>query len=724
MAVITAKTRARARPLHITVLQLVITLVVATAAGIGVSTYVNTRAAVKDLTDRLMEEVSRQIKAETRAFLRQARPALFLVRDLLLNDPRCNLRPYVPPEDGSWRARAAYLLKMSRAYPEIARIFYGDRFANHTSVNNYGAGNVIVDHRWIAAGRARAWFYPVDATGRLGGPRAWPDLQPDWDVRKRPWYRVGLAEGSPTEITWTEPFRQGDTGVPGVTAALPLVENGRLLGIAGANIELAELDRFVQQFQSEEGRRVYLLNGDHVIAAPTGMERERAETSPLARLVLPSARQSKDPLLSGAVQTLGDPARQASPAAVPQPLAFEANQQRYLGIADRFPIDRGPIWTILVIVPEQQVLSAVHRNTRLALAGCLGALLLAMAAGTWLSVQIARPLRAFAGEMQQVGQFVLNPEPVPSSSLYEVEQMGQALDRMKTSLRSFAKYVPMDLVRRLHQSGREATLGGETARMSVLFSDIVGFTGISERTPIEALVEALAVYLEEMESVISAHGGIVDKYIGDAVMAFWGAPIHDQPEHARGACAAALEYLRREERRRDQPDRAGELHLEARMAIHTGEALVGNFGSQRRIAYTAIGDTVNLASRLEALNRRYGTRVLISETTRDAVADAFELRLIDTVATYGRAGGIRIYELLAEAGDLDERQRAVRRAYEDGFARYLRRDWRGAWEQFQEALALSDGQDGPSRALLARCEAFEQSPPPPDWKGVFVLTEK
>jgi adenylate cyclase len=347
-----------------------------------------------------------------------------------------------------------------------------------------------------------------------------------------------------------------------------------------------------------------------------------------------------------------------------------------------------------------------------------------MAAGVWLSLQLARPLRAFAGEMQQVGQFVLNSEPVTSSSLYEVEQMGQALDRMKTSLRSFAKYVPIDLVRRLHQSGREATLGGQTARMSVLFSDVVGFTGISERTPIEALVEALAVYLEEMESVISAHGGIVDKYIGDAVMAFWGAPIHDQPEHAKGACAAALEYLRREEQRRSQPNRAGELHLEGRMAIHTGEALVGNFGSQRRIAYTAIGDTVNLASRLEALNRRYGTRVLISETTRDAVADAFELRLVDHVATYGRAGGIRIYELLAQAGDLNERQRAVRRAYEDGFARYLRRDWRGASEQFQKALALSDGQDGPSRALLARCEAFEQSPPPPDWKGVFVLTEK
>jgi len=305
-----------------------------------------------------------------------------------------------------------------------------------------------------------------------------------------------------------------------------------------------------------------------------------------------------------------------------------------------------------------------------------------------------------------------------------VEQMGRALDRMKASLRSFAKYVPVDLVRRLHRSGQEAVLGAQPARLTVLFSDVVGFTTIAERTDPAQLVEALAAYLEEMEAVISAHGGIVDKYVGDAVMAFWGAPIHEEPRPEQSACAAALAYLQREEERHAASGAAGGLLLQARVAIHTGEALVGNFGSQRRMDYTAIGDTVNLASRLEALNRRYGTRVLVSAATREAVGDQFEMRFVDRVATYGRSAVTEIYELLAPVGELDARRLLVRAAYEEGYRRYLRRDWRGAAEQFEEALAHSGGQDGPSQTLLARCQAFAESPPPEPWDGVFVLTEK
>src|SRR5678810_346830 len=139
------KRQRRLRPLHITVVQLVMTLVIATAAGIGITTYLNTRATVQELTDRLMEEIAHQITTETQAFLAQAKPALFLARDTLLGDPRTNMLRDNPPEDGTWRARAAHLLRLSRAYPEISRLFYGDRFANHCSVNDYGQGNVIVD---------------------------------------------------------------------------------------------------------------------------------------------------------------------------------------------------------------------------------------------------------------------------------------------------------------------------------------------------------------------------------------------------------------------------------------------------------------------------------------------------------------------------------------------------------------------------------------------------
>src|SRR5262249_53162977 len=161
-------------------------------------------------------------------------------------------------------------------------------------------------------------------------------------------------------------------------------------------------------------------------------------------------------------------------------------------------------------------------NSLFTLLVCAGVLLVAVAAGAFLSMQISRPLRAFAEDMRQVEEFVITDTVLPTSAIEEVDVMGRILGRMKMGLRSFAKYVPSDLVRLLHHSGQEARLGGQMARVTVCVADVVGFTAISEQMSPDALVEALAEYLEEMEAIISSHGGIVDKYEGDAIMALWG----------------------------------------------------------------------------------------------------------------------------------------------------------------------------------------------------------
>jgi adenylate cyclase len=206
-------------------------------------------------------------------------------------------------------------------------------------------------------------------------------------------------------------------------------------------------------------------------------------------------------------------------------------------------------------------------------------------------------------------------------------------------------------------------------------------------------------------------------------MALWDTPIRPEKEPERHACAAALASRDRLLQMRQQREAEGEVVFEAGIAVHSGDALIGNIGSQQRMNYTAMGDAVNVAHRLEGLTRLYGVRILISDTVFEAVRDSFEARLVDRVAVKGRRGELGIYELLAPRGALDQRQRALRDQYQVGLRLYQTRHWQTAREQFLEALRLSP-EDGPSRALLARCEEYLTSPPPPDWNGAHVLTSK
>ncbi len=194
----------------------------------------------------------------------------------------------------------------------------------------------------------------------------------------------------------------------------------------------------------------------------------------------------------------------------------------------------------------------------------------------------------------------------------EVASMDESLLNMKGSLRSFSYYVPRDLVRAMLQSGQEAALQGQTRRMTVYFSDIEGMTSIAAETMApDELVQLLSRYFDEMTQVIAAQGGTVDKFIGDAIMAFWGAPALTA-DHAARACEAALRSQRKLAELRSAADAAGLANIRARIGIATGDVLVGNVGSHDRFNYTVMGDTVNLASRLEGLNKLYGTRILIS----------------------------------------------------------------------------------------------------------------
>ncbi|MEW6267422.1 MAG: CHASE2 domain-containing protein [Thermodesulfobacteriota bacterium] len=295
--------------------------------------------------------------------------------------------------------------------------------------------------------------------------------------------------------------------------------------------------------------------------------------------------------------------------------------------------------------------------------------------------------------------------------------------REKSAIRqAFARYLSPDVVSELIEKPHLLTLGGSRRVMTVFFSDLAGFTSISEVLSPENLVHLLNRYLSLMTGAIMRGGGTVDKFEGDAIMAFWGAPM-PQPDHARRACLAALEQQKIMAEFRRQALAEGLPELKVRMGLNTGPMIVGNMGSEERFDYTVMGDAVNLASRLEGANKPFGTGIMISESTLEAAGDVIETRELDLLRVKGKKEPIRVFELMAKAGELPPLQARVREVYLRGLAFYRDMKFVEAEEAFQAALAL-DPDDGPSRTYLERCRAYRIEPPPPDWDRVFTMTTK
>jgi len=256
--------------------------------------------------------------------------------------------------------------------------------------------------------------------------------------------------------------------------------------------------------------------------------------------------------------------------------------------------------------------------------------------------------------------------------------------------------------------------------MTVLFCDLKGFTSLSEGMTPQGLVKVMNRYLSIMSEPIRANRGIIDKYIGDGIMAYWGPPFVDEADHARFACLAALEMIERiATLRREIPELLGVRGTpmetcDLRIGVANGEALVGSIGSDVMMSYTVMGDVVNLASRLEGANKLYGTRNLFSQRTIEAAGAAIEVREIDRVVVAGHTHSEVIFEILGRKGEPTQQQLTLRTSYLEGLAAYRERRWDDALHAFNEALEALPG-DGPSTALLTRVEGLKANPPSQNW---------
>ncbi|WP_213288973.1 adenylate/guanylate cyclase domain-containing protein [Bradyrhizobium sp. sGM-13] len=352
----------------------------------------------------------------------------------------------------------------------------------------------------------------------------------------------------------------------------------------------------------------------------------------------------------------------------------------------------------------------------------------------FVSTGITRPVRRLLDGTRAVEAGRLDGS-IDVTTRDEIGQLTAAFNNMVEQLRhkerlreTFGRYVDPRVVEGLIDQ-RSLTAGaGERRVMTVLFCDMQGFTSLSEGMTPQGLVKVMNHYLSTMSEPIRSHRGIIDKYIGDAIMAYWGPPFTEHSEQARLACLAAVEMADRGTAlRRELPELLGirtvPSDCDVRIGVATGEVLVGSIGSEFMMSYTVMGDAVNLASRLENANKVYGSHSLVSEVAITAAGDAVESREIDRLVVAGQTVPQTVFDILGRKGELTEKQLALRERYAEGLAAYRERRWDDARRAFHAALEAVPS-DGPATALAQRVENFQLNPPAADWDGAWRLDQK
>ncbi len=693
-------------------------LVAASAGAVLVRSYLATRATIEELSDALFEQISHETVVRTRSHLLQATPTLDSLTELDHRVVRAH-DPEVLPR----------MLAMLRANPGFSWVSYGDEEGSFAAAYRPEPGVVRTNESRIVDGHTVLDEMDLEPSGARTLHRH--DDDSGYDPRTRPWYRGAVEAG---QRTWLPPYVFFQQGLPGITCASPQRdESGRIVGVYTVDFDLGALSRFVAEMRlSPHGRVVIFTDAEELLAHPT-LESLTAggDGDRIVRLA-----DVDDAPLASYREALAR--RPAQPAEQTDRFTFEHAGEVWYGSRVRFAIEAGEeaggrgapgeglVWSVGAYAPESDFLGHVQAENRISLYLGIGVLLASVLFALFLANRVARPLAELARQMDEVGRFELEGAHPPRSVFTEIDAMGGALGRMKSGLGSFARFVPRDLVRQVLASGREARLGGELRTLTVMFSDLAGFTTLAEKTSPDELVRKLGGYLVRMTGTITGEGGTVDKFLGDGIMSFWGAPI-EQPDHAERACVAALRCQRAlaEMARTEEGRWVEETHT--RIGLATGEVLVGNVGTPERLNYTVMGDTANLAARLESLCKQYGIRILASEPAYESARHRVLARPIDVVAVKGKAKGVRVFELLAlldtaDAAELEAARTLAERS-ERAFAAYLARDFAAAVRAWDEVLATAPD-DTPARTLRDRAARFLDAPPPDDWDGTWVATSK
>jgi adenylate cyclase len=645
-------------------------------------------AVVRAVADREIEQVAADVAHRVSRFLDSGPAVLNRVKYLV--------------EHQGYALTAAdfmtdYLVSEVRAEAALTWVSVSDAETGEFLGVTRRDGRLVLNrsHPAMGNGIAREWEWRPDG--------AWATLTTGpgipYDPRGKAWFVQGIDADKPG---WTRPYEFAE-GRPGISAVVGLrnLETGRAIGVATADFYLREVEGFLDGLRVGNGGRALIL------APEPGGE----------PLILGAGTVFSDDL-QGALATASRRLTAHSEAPFRETVGGVIVDGRVLSLS------AGLRWQLVVMLPLADVESPMWTATMAVLVTACIFLAIGIVAAVAISHAVSRPICLMSRDLAEIGNLHFSSARPIRSRIREIDAMARSLVRMKAALRSFSLYVPIDVVRSVLTSGQAAEPGGELRVLTVLVSDVAGFTGVAESMSPGKLVRHLGRYLGVLERAVHGSGGVVDKFMGDGMLAFFNAP-HPALDHAAQACQAALNAQRSLKHLDLEVEDAPVFRT--RIGLAMGEVLVGNIGTAQRLSYTVIGDAVNLASRLEMLNKAYGTAILASGEVRWTAGDGFEWRHLDRVTVPGRLEPLELYELLGRVGEVDAITITVRSLHESGLQHLFSSRFDDAERAFHAILDRVP-HDKPAWYLLEHTRLMRTQSadmlPSQVWRGVHVHQTK
>lgn len=537
-----------------------------------------------------------------------------------------------------------------------------------------------------------------------------------YNSTKRDWYVT--AELLKNKV-WSDAYLFKTSKTAGITLSMPLgyeKDTTTAVGVIGIDFAVYQLKGLLSDIKASQNSVNYLINAkNEIVAASNGMKTFvlSKETGELEFLTTINCGNK---VLEEAAKCLtGNEEGHAR---------FDVGSERYVASIEK--LKKIPCF-LITISPEDDFTAGFKQVQSDMLVLSFFVFLVSFGVIILLARRISNPITLICTSAKAIGHMNLSDyQPFPASKIIEIQELSDAMDSMRLSVSTFTKYAPKDLVRRLVQKGTIPTLGGENRKLTLFFSDIEKFSTISERLPAEYLILHLSEYFDEMTKKLMEHNGVIDKYIGDSIMAMWGAPIQDDNQ-VINACYAALECQKLLDTLTEKWAPLGKPPLPTRIGLHTGAAIVGNIGSQDRMNFTSIGDNVNIASRLEGANKYYGTKILVSENVEIEARGKILFRVIDKIAVKGRSSGIVVYEPLCAMNAADDEkyyaQIELSAKANEAFELYQNQNFEKALEKYKTILRLFPHTEPSISSIMDNCREFIETPPV-DWSGTSFLTGK
>ncbi|MBS0651955.1 MAG: hypothetical protein JSR39_00340 [Verrucomicrobia bacterium] len=506
-------------------------------------------------------------------------------------------------------------------------------------------------------------------------------------VKDRPWYVGAVEKGG---VFWTGIYPFLYMKETGISVSNPMKDrNGTFKGVVAIDLPFVFLSHFIEEQIVGKTGKAFLINDQGKILAPMtlpGDEKKREELISIIADVY-KAYVSKDQ----------DEER----------FIVSYDHKKYLTYISKLPLAFHENWRIVTVAPLNDFLGATLLMQKQLLIITLGILLLTSFIIVKYAGRISSPIAILSKEVDKIGRLDLKSDRQIRSNIKEILLIENAVAALRRAVYSFAKYIPKEIVLDLFEKKEEIVLGGEKRELTMFFSRISEFSDIAESLSIDVLSQLLTEYLDKMSKIILSSNGTIDKFLGNGIMAFWGAPL-PVSDHAAKACTTALLCKVMIARLNQKHKEAGMPEFVTLFGINTGTAIVGNIGTQERMNYTAIGDAVNITSRLEHIDKLYHTSILISENVHKQLNDQFVMRPLDEIAVKGKAQKVKIYELVGKFGEdkeiePKEEQVLLCNLFREAYEAEEGNDIRKAYDLFK-SIASKFPEDYPTQLHLKRIE--------------------